>query len=99
MPPVSKKDLLISSRGDEKEEWVNDYLYVDRRRDNPKVVGSINNIFDLLQRFGREFSDTNTSISRVWRGYKCAHSTVVISCFLSEAMTVDGSRTKSEIRV
>ena len=94
-PPVSKTDLLISGREDQQEQRFNDYLYVDRRRDNPKVFRSINSIFDLLQRFGRELSEMNESIDKVWRGYKCTYSTVVISCFWSEAMTVDGSRTKS----
>lgn len=72
---------------------------MDRGRDNPKVIRSINSIFDFLQRFGREFSDINKSIDSVWHAYQCTHSTVVISCFLSEAMTVDGSRTKSGIEV
>ena len=72
---------------------------MDCRRDNPKVIRSINNTFDFLQRFGREFSDINKSIDSVWHVYKCTHSTVVISCFFSEAMMVNGSRTKSGIEV
>ena len=68
---------------------------MDRCRDNPKVFRSVNSIFNLLQRFGRELSEINESIDKVWCGYKCMYSTVVISCFWSEAMTVDGSRTKS----
>ena len=58
-PPVSKTDLLISGRDDQQEQQFNDYLYMDRRRDNPKIF--INSIFDLLQRFGRELSEMNES--------------------------------------
>ena len=60
-PPVSKTDLLISGRVDQQEQQFNDYLYMDRRRDNPKIFRSINSIFDLLQRFGRELSEMNES--------------------------------------
>ena len=61
MLPVSKTDLLISGRDDQQEQQFNDYLYMDRRRDNPKIFRSINSIFDLLQRFGRELSEMNES--------------------------------------
>ena len=61
MPPISKTDLLISGHDDQQEQRFNDYLYVDRRWDNPKIFKSINSIFDLLQHFSRELTEMNES--------------------------------------
>jgi len=65
-PRVSKTYLFISDHGDKHKQQFNDYLYVDRCRNNPEIFRGINHIFKFLQRFRGELPGIDNLNEEIW---------------------------------